>query len=191
LRVGFARVGLAALSVFMPKRLRRHYGQRHLHFLTFCCYHRRPYLETVRARNLFIKVLGEVRTKFKFLLVGYVVMPDHVHLLLSEPANATISDVLQVLKQRISQKMRARGKCLSRKQLQLKFVDADEAPRFWQRRFYDFNVWSHEKKIEKLHYMHANPVRQRLVEHPKDWPWSSFSFYAKDEPGLIGIDPVD
>ena len=87
--------------------------------------------------------------------------------------------------------MRARGKRLSRKQLQLKFVEADEAPRFWQCRFYDFNVWSHEKKKEKLHYMHANPVRQRLVEHPKDWPWSTFSFYAKDEPGWMGIDRVD
>jgi putative transposase len=60
----------------MPQRLRRHHGQKHLHFLTFCCYHRRPYLETVRARNLFVKVLGEVRAKFEFLLVGYVVMPD-------------------------------------------------------------------------------------------------------------------
>ena len=62
---------------------------------------------------------------------------------------------------------------------------------FWQRRFYDFNVWSHAKRKEKLHYMHANPVRERLVEHPKDWPWSSFSFCAYDEPGLIRIDPVD
>ena len=61
----------------------------------------------------------------------------------------------------------------------------------WQRRFYDFNVWSHAKKKEKLHYIHANPVSQRLVEHPKDWPWSSFCFYARDEKGLIRIDVRD
>ena len=66
-----------------------------------------------------------------------------------------------------------------------------EARRFWQRRFYDFNVWSHAKKKEKLHYMHANPVKERLVQDAKDWPWSSFSFYAKDEQGLLWIDAVD
>ena len=62
---------------------------------------------------------------------------------------------------------------------------------FATRRFFDFNVWSDAKRKEKLHYMHANPVRERLVKHPKEWPWSSFSFYAKDEQGLIRIDPVE
>jgi hypothetical protein len=52
-------------------------------------------------------------------------------------------------------------------------------------------VWSHAKKKEKLHYMHANPVKERLVKHPQDWPWSSFSFYGREEQGLIRIDPVD
>lgn len=175
----------------MPKRLQRHYGQKHLHFVTFCCYQRRRYLETVRARNLFVKVLGEVRTKFNFLLVGYVVMPDHVHLLLSEPPKGTVSTVLQVLKQRVSRKMRARRRS-SKNQLRLNFGESSlEARRFWQRRFYDFNVWSHAKKKEKLHYMHANPVKERLVQDAKDWPWSSFSFYAKDEQGLLRIDAVD
>jgi REP element-mobilizing transposase RayT len=61
---------------------------------------------------------------------------------------------------------------------------------FWQRRFYDFNVWSAAKKKEKLHYMHANPVRERPVKHPREWPWSSFGFYAYDETGLLRIDPV-
>ena len=175
----------------MPKRLQRHYGQKHLHFVTFCCYQRRRYLETVRARNLFVKVLGEVRTKFNFLLVGYVVMPDHVHLLLSEPPKGTVSTVLQVLKQLVSRKMRARRRS-SKNQLRLNFGESSlEARRFWQRRFYDFNVWSHAKKKEKLHYMHANPVKERLVQDAKDWPWSSFSFYAKDEQGLLRIDAVD
>ncbi len=176
----------------MPKRLQRQYGQKHLHFVTFCCYHRRPYLETVRARNILVQVLGEVREKHHFLLVGYVVMPDHVHLLLSEPPNGTVSTVLQVLKQRVSRKMRQPRRRTSKNQLRLDFAERSlEAPRFWQRRFYDFNVWSHAKKKEKLHYMHANPVKQRLVEHPRDWPWSSFSFYATGEPGLLKIDTVD
>lgn len=87
--------------------------------------------------------------------------------------------------------MRQRKRCRSQQQLSLNFDDAlTHDRRFWQRRFYDFNV-CHAKKKEKLHYMHANPVKERLVQHPQDWPWSSFSFYANDEPGLIRIDPVD
>ena len=62
--------------------------------------------------------------------------------------------------------------------------------RIGQARFYDFNVWSQTKFVEKLHYMHMNPFKRKLVRHPRDWPWSSFSFYSKKEPGLIRIDPV-
>jgi putative transposase len=176
----------------MPKRLERCFGQKDLHFLTFCCYHRHPYLQTAYAKNLFLKVLSQIRSQYQFSLVGYVLMPDHVHLLLSEPAKGTVSRVLQVLKQRVSRVMRGRKRRASQRQLLLAFDDRlTQDRRFWQRRFYDFNVWSHAKKKEKLHYMHANPVRERLVQHPRDWPWSSFSFYANDEPGLIRIDPVD
>ena len=77
-------------------------------------------------------------------------------------------------------------------QLNLNFASGvDSLPRFWQRRFYDFKVWSLKKKVvEKLHYMHMNPLKRKLVEHPKDWPWSSFSFYANSKQGLIRVDPV-
>ena len=64
------------------------------------------------------------------------------------------------------------------------------APAFWQRRFYDFNVWSEKKVKEKLDYMHRNPVERKLVLHPKDWAWSSWSHYEKGETGLIRIDAL-
>jgi len=80
---------------------------------------------------------------------------------------------------------------VSIQQLRLPFRHAhDFLPQFWQPRFYDFNVWSQTKFVEKLHYMHMNPVKRKLVAHPRDWPWSSFSFYAKKESGLVRIDPV-
>lgn len=129
--------GWAALRGFaMPKGLKRHYGQGDLHFVTFCCYHRRRYLETVRARNLFLRVLEEVRKKFEFRLIGYVIMPEHVHLLVSEPKKGNVSRVLQVLKQRVSRGMRRRKRCGAKSQLCLKFGDSmTEDRRFWQRRF--------------------------------------------------------
>jgi putative transposase len=64
----------------MQKGLKRYYGQGHLHFLTFSCYRRLPFLKTVRARNLFVRELARVRAEYGFSLVGYVVMPEHVHL---------------------------------------------------------------------------------------------------------------
>jgi putative transposase len=98
---------------------------------------------------------------------------------------------LQVLKQKVSRALRKRPKKSPSAQLPLPFHRSQsEAPAFWQRRFYDFNVWSGKKLKEKLDYMHRNPVQRKLVVHPKDWPWSSWSHYAKDEPGLIRIDAL-
>jgi putative transposase len=174
----------------MPSGLRRRYGQRHLHFITCSCYRRLPLFASIRSRNLFVKILGEVRDRYRFLLVGYVVMPNHIHLLVSEPARGTPSTVMQVLKQRVSRRWRRKPRASSL-QLRLRFLRSDDSlPQFWQPRFYDFNVWSQNKFIEKLHYMHMNTVKRKLVAHPKDWPWSSFPFYAKKQPGLIRIDPV-
>ena len=173
----------------MPWNLKRYYGNQDLHFLTYTCYRRLPLLASARARNVFVEILEEVRDRYGFLLVGYVVMPNHVHLLISEPAKGTPSTVMQVLKQRVSRRLRARNRRAPQTQLQLAFVEGELAPRqFWQRRFHDFNVWSHKKKIEKLEYMHMNPVKNKLVGHPKDWPWSSWSYYAKGVEGLVRID---
>ncbi len=85
-----------------------------------------------------------------------------------------------MLKQRVSQKTRRKRRNASDKQLRLAFPEPVENPRsFWQPRFYDFNVYTNGKKREKLDYMHSNPVTRGLVRHPKDWPWSSWSFYTK------------
>jgi len=120
--------------------LRRLYGRRDLHFVTFSCYRRRPYLGTVRARNRFVNILDEVRYRHGFELAGYVVMPEHVHLLISEPPRGTPSTVLQVLKQKVSRALRGKRQA-SPKQFAFRF-DAipEEAPAFWLRRFYHLNV---------------------------------------------------
>jgi putative transposase len=176
----------------MPKGLKRYYGRGDLHFLTFSCYRRLPLLGTIRARNVFVEALGKMRERYGLLLVGYVVMPEHVHLLISEPSKGTPSMVLKVLKQRVSRDLRKKNRRARAGQLRLSFMRGGERlPRFWQAGFYDFNVYSRKKKREKLEYMHANPVTRGLVQHPKDWPWSSFSFYGNGETGLVAIDPVD
>jgi putative transposase len=146
----------------------------------------------VRARNLFVEILDEVRLRYQFALVGLAVMPEHFHLLIGEPKIGTPSTVMQVLKQRVAGRVRQkRRKRTSSAQLRLWQESPAAGPRsFWQRRFYDFNVWSRKKKAEKLNYMHMNPVKRGLVTHPKDWAWSSYCFYVGKET-KIQIDPVD
>ncbi len=173
----------------MPAGLRRYYGKGDLHFVTFSCYRRLPLLNTVRARGIFVAELGKVRDEMGFHLLGYVVMPEHVHLLMSEPKRGTPSTVLQKLKLRVARKLRKRRKRVNAEQMRLSFGETEEPLRaFWQARFYDFNVYSHGKKTEKLNYMHANPVIRGLVKHPRDWAWSSWGFYYGRGDGLLAID---
>jgi putative transposase len=171
----------------MPKNLKRYTGRNDLHFITFCCYHRKRLLESVPSRNLVIRILEEVRVKYGFALVGYVIMSEHVHLLISESAGVPPAKIVQVFKQRVSRRIRGK-KRIKKNQLSLQFPEAQpELRRFWQRRYYDFNIYSRKKLWEKLHYMHANPVEEHLVQHPRDWPWSSWSNYATGE-GILKID---
>jgi putative transposase len=177
----------------MPARLKRRYGGGNLHFITCSCYRRMAFFRTARARDVFLKVLAEVRDRYHFALVGCVVMPEHFHLLMSEAKTGTPSTVMQVLKQRVSRKLRRkqRRKRTSSSQLRLWQESPMAGPRsFWQSRFYDFNVYSRKKKIEKVNYMHLNPVKRGLVSRPEDWAWSSYAFYAGRE-SRIRFDRVD
>jgi putative transposase len=114
-------------------------------------------LAPLPAYSIFEQEFEAVRRRYGLVIAGYVLMPEHVHRLVSEPRRSTLSVVLQVLKQQTSRKLKARG-----------------AVQFWQRRYYEFNVWSEARRIEKLRYMHRNPVKRGLVEKPEHWPWSSF-----------------
>ena len=177
----------------MPKGLKRIYGFGQLHFITFSCYRRLPLLGSPGARNRFVRVLDQVRKEYSFHLVGYVVMPEHVHLLISEPLRGNPSTVLKMLKQRVSLKLRCKvRRKISAAQQSFQFAPSRmRLPQFWQKRFYDFNVWSRKKKVEKLHYMHMNPVKRGLVERPDRWIWSSYTSNQGKGDVLIPIDYVE
>ncbi len=155
----------------MPTGLRRFQQIRQMHFITFSCYRRQPKLSTARARSVFEHSLERTRRAYEFCVAGYVVMPEHVHLLLTEPESRPLATALQALKQSVSRTLSLR------------------APEpFWQARYYDFNVWSEEKRVEKLRYIHRNPVARGLVKRPEDWPWSSFRHYAIGTEGTVEIE---
>jgi len=152
----------------MTRGLVRYQQSGCFHFITFSCYHRLPHLGIASARSLFERSLEAMRLRYDFVVCGYVDMPEHVHLLAGEPNGALLSKAIQALKLSVSVQSRQRP--------------------FWQARYYDFNVRNELKRVEKLQYMHRNPVRRGLVGKPEDWPWSSFRHYATGHEGTVEIE---
>ena len=170
----------------MPIGLHRTYGAHHLHFITCSCYRRLPFLGTARSRDRFLSILEETRRRYRFVVVGYVVMPEHIHLLISEPEVGTPSTVMQILKQRTAHALLPKRKRRDPRQRSL-FGDEVQRRAFWQARFYDFNVWTTRKRVEKLRYMHRNPVKRGLAESPEQWRWSSYRFYFLGEVSQVRV----
>ena len=158
----------------MTAGLKRYYLEGSLHFITFSCYRRLPQLGTPARRDLLLRVLEQARRRYRFVLLGYVVMPEHVHLLMTLPAVGDPSVVIKVVKERFSRLLRRREALNDR---------------VWQKRFYDFNVCTDKKRVEKLRYMHRNPVKRGLVFRPDAWEWSSFRAYLNGEKALVEVDP--
>ncbi len=152
----------------MPSHLKRYQQTGDFHFLTISCHARKPYLGNAESRDLFERTLEHVRQTYVFHVFGYVVMPEHVHLLVSEPKRGTLDHAIQSLKTSVSKQSKQKP--------------------FWLPRYYDFNVQSEGKRVEKLRYMHRNPVVRGLVAHPQDWPWSSFLHYLTGDSGIIEIE---
>ena len=181
----------------MPRGLIRFHASRQTHFITFSCYHHRQLLITDESCRLVESALERVRRSYRLYVCGYVVMPDHVHLLLSEPQiesnpesgllkpdfglsgspdwlsspqHYTLADAVKSLKQGVARRL------------------IEDEEHFWQRRYYDFNVRSRPQFVQKLRYIHDNPVKAGLCERPEDWPWSSFRHYATGVEGRVEIE---
>ena len=96
-------------------------------------------------------------------------MPEHVHLLLSEPERALLANAIQSLKIAVAKRSAATRE-----------FDGKHSP-LWYKRYYDRNIRSYTDFLEKLRYIHRNPVKRGLVETPEGWLWSSFCHYATGE----------
>ena len=171
----------------------RFYGGHDLHFVTFSCYQRQPLLAYPVRRDLLLEILERVRRRYRLVVLGYVVMPEHVHLLVSEPQRATLSTAIQALKLGFVRSLDGDGVPRSRNTGETWGTPRSQIDlhRFWQARFYDFNVWTEKKRIEKLRYIHRNPVTRGLVASPEHWPWSSFRWYVSREQGPVKINDTD
>ncbi len=153
----------------MPQGLKRYQKTGNVPFITFSCHHRLPYLAPDHPKQIFEHILEQTRVSHGFGIYAYVLMPEHVHLLLSEPTQTDLATTLKVLKQQTSKLLESPGKP------------------FWLPRYDDLDVYTEGKRLEKLRYIHRNPVTRGLAKAPADYPWSSAPHYATGTPFTVPI----
>jgi putative transposase len=162
------------------------------HYVTTVCYKRVPVFRSERACELFIEALAETRRQNPFKLIGYVVMPDHAHIILN-PLGRDIGMVMARLKstsaRAILDWLREAGHDVSLRKLALDVPqERGHTHAVWLKDFSSIDLWSPKFIRQKLNYIHLNPVRAGLCKHPAEWRWSSYRAYLPHEPGSVPIE---
>lgn len=154
----------------MPSGLKRFQKAESLHFITFRCFRRLPLLEAPGARETVETILEQTRARHGARIYAYVLMSEHVHLLVNEPPRMVLAQFLKAVKQMTSRTLRGRRE------------------KFWQERYYDSNVHGEQDRTKVIRYIHRNPVVRGLVAKPEEWAWSSFRHYASGVKGTVEIE---
>jgi putative transposase len=171
------------------QHMKRVGGPNEVRFLTFSCYERIPLFENDRIKDLFVEHLARGRAEARIRMIAWVVMPEHVHLLVLPLADSqSIPAFLNGLKRPFAQKVIGRWRELGAGVLD-RLVDSGGHTRFWQQGGgYDRVMRSTEDVQEKTKYIHENPVRRGLVDRAEDWRWSSAHWHAGRRDASIPID---
>jgi putative transposase len=163
----------------MPKL--KHYDNLGMaRFITFSCYRRQPYLIDDNTKELFVSQLNIARNKYDFKILGYVIMPEHVHLVLYPRTKMKMGVVIGEIKSLTARIYFA--SCQN---------PMHERGVFWEKRCYDHNCRSTVTTIEKINYCHNNPVKRGLVDTPDKYCWSSYNWYKGCLDVPLGIDNVE
>lgn len=162
------------------------------HYLTMVNYRRVPVFKSEKACQFFIDVLAKTRTKHPFKLVGYVIMPDHVHMILN-PVGCDISFVGKALKGVSARKLvdwlKENNFQTSLQKLALpKMQKRNHSYAVWQKKVTSIDLSSPKFIRQKLNYVHLNPVRAGLCDHPAKWKWSSYRAYLPHKKGEVPIE---
>jgi putative transposase len=154
----------------MPYGLKRFQRAETLHFITFSCFHRLPFLQAPEPKETVEAILEQTRARHQARVYAYVLMPEHIHLLINEPPSILAAQFLKALKQITSRKLRG------------------DRQQFWQPRYFDANIRGESARSEVIRYIHRNPVKRGLVASPGQYRWSSFNHYATGIRGVVEIE---
>ncbi len=151
------------------------YGKGHLHFITCRFFRHEPKFSVEKHRDLFVQLLEELRLKFRFKVVGYVVMPDHFDLLMAEPEIDTVANSIEMLRKRYGRRYNN---------------SARSVDQVWETRYADTHIYDQARIEERLRFMHEQPVKAGLVASPTEWEWSSARSYKGMDEGVVTVDRV-
>ncbi|MGB5105149.1 MAG: transposase [Candidatus Zixiibacteriota bacterium] len=175
----------------MPQ-LRHYDGYGTARFITFSCYQRLQLIVRDDIRQAILRQIDIARIKYRFKLLAYVLMPEHVHLVLHPEEPTTIGKVIGQIKslaaREIVEILQSENNPVLRKLEAYRDNYAKYA--IWLPRCYDHNCRTTETMIEKINYCHGNPVKRGLVANPADWRWSSYSYYRESCAAPIEIDSM-
>jgi len=163
-------------------RLRHYDNLGTARFVTFSCYRRHPYFADEICIRALMDQIRTLREDHAVQLLGYVVMADHVHLVLFPPNGLKLGRLIGQMKGRSARVITSLSSNLVRR--------ADGRPAVWQRRCYDHNCRKAETVREKIVYCHNNPVRRGLVSSPDEWRWSSYRWYQGKQEVPLDIDGI-
>jgi putative transposase len=161
-------------------------------FVTFCTHKKLPLLTNDVFRKIIIDAIDNMRHKYAIRLIAYVIMPEHVHLVILPSANSELGMIIGEIK-RVSSKQIHNYLKLNKSNLIKKLTvirNHVERFAFWQRRCYDHNCRTEKSTWEKVNYCHNNPVRASLVKSPELWKWSSYGWYNGDKDVVLKIDEL-
>jgi putative transposase len=176
----------------MPKL--RHYDKFNTaRFITMSCYQRYRLFNHPRLYETFLRHLESFRIENEISVLGYVVMPNHVHLVLYPHSELKMGIAIGKLKSRYAYEIISGWKIENKKvHEKLRVMRGSKVSyAFWQLRCYDHNCRSPEIVREKIHYCHNNPVRAGLVKDPEEWRWSSYNCYLSNREEIVGVDKID
>jgi putative transposase len=159
------------------------------HYVTTVTFNRARIFDDDASCHIFIDCLAELRLIHPFKLLAYVIMPDHIHMILN-PMECDISLIMRKLKGKsaklILDLLRSDNRQFLLKTLELKSRGRQHA--VWLKDFSSIDLWSHKFVMQKLNYIHMNPVRAGLCDHPSNWKWSSYRAYHPHEAGSVPIE---
>jgi REP element-mobilizing transposase RayT len=163
-----------------------------VHYVTAVTFQRVPVFSNEHCCTLFMEALSETRLQDPFKLIGYLLMPDHFHLL-ANPLSMDITRLVGRLKGRAASRilrwLRAENKTRSLAKLALrKPLASGQTHAVWLQDFSAVDIWSHKFIRQKLNYIHLNPVRAGLCDHPAKWRWSSCHAYLPHESSSVPIE---
>ena len=165
----------------------------HIYYITTVIYNR---LGILAAPSFILPVLDSLnfyRFKHRVKLLGYVIMPDHLHLLIWPYGASSISDFMRDFKKFTASRIVRQAEVENRQDLLVAFAQAGEETgrsenKVWQDSFWDKIIYTEKFLRQKLNYIHRNPIRAGLVDDLSDFPYSSYRNYVHDDQTLIEID---